>query len=73
VGVLYGHVNNVLTPLAGKYPDKVTELARQIFKRTTSGMSLREACVEIFRGLFQSQAHEGAGRKSTSWPDYATH
>lgn len=60
-GVLHGLVHDVLAPLAGKYPDKVTETVRHIYNRTTPGMPLREACVEIFRGLFLWQDHAGAG------------
>lgn len=60
-GVLYGLVYDVLAPLAGKYPDKVTELARQIFKRTTPGVPLRKVCVDIFRELFLWRDHTGSG------------
>ncbi|MCK6207731.1 hypothetical protein KZX50_20020 [Bacillus infantis] len=60
-GVLNGLVNCVLAPLAGRYPDRVTKLAQQIFNRTTPGMPLRNACMKIFRGLFLWQGHTGAG------------
>lgn len=59
-GVLNGLVHYVLSPLAGKNPDKVTKLVRQIFDQITPGMPLRESCVDIFRGLFLWQDHAGA-------------
>ncbi|WP_054969877.1 hypothetical protein [Alicyclobacillus ferrooxydans] len=59
-GVLHGFVHNVLAPLAGRYPDRITELARQIYERTPLNTPLREACVDIFEGLFLWRAHTGS-------------
>ncbi|MBM7866994.1 hypothetical protein GTO89_11115 [Heliobacterium gestii] len=60
-GVLHGLLHVVLAPLASEHPDKIIELVRQIFDRTSPCKPLRVACVEIFGGLFLWQAHVGAG------------
>ncbi|KAA8786741.1 hypothetical protein EC604_23215 [Paenibacillus amylolyticus] len=55
-GVLHGLVN-VLSRLASRYPDRIIKLTRHIYERTTPGTRLREACLDIFKGLFLYKSH----------------
>ena len=54
-GVLTGLVGRSLVSLAGPHPQRVTELAKQVFARVITGpgaKSVREACVHIFTSLY---------------------
>nr|WP_326187304.1 hypothetical protein [Exiguobacterium indicum] len=60
-GVLDGVIKMVLDPLSIKYPDKVAELVKQIYKQPSQNLTVRESCVNISKNLFLRNDHFDSG------------